>query len=73
MFKKLICILFGHRPWRTIKETVVPPIPDLPPEGFKGSAVTVLEAHALWMKTRRGFTLISLTCDRCATIRTLEH
>jgi hypothetical protein len=70
VLKRLVCLVWGHRPWRVVAETVHCRFtcPDTTTDLKINIENTLLLQRAIL-----GGKTITLACDRCGDIRTIEH
>jgi hypothetical protein len=78
MLSRLACLVLGHLPWRTVAETLRPvtPVKSFEMGEFRGSSSAyahVTSQMIALQKASRGGKIVTLTCDRCGKLVTVEH
>jgi hypothetical protein len=73
MIKWLICLLWGHCPWKVLAETVYQgqPIEAIKLPSYKGDPRGFLPILQSFERLARGEKVITLTCERCSQIETI--
>jgi hypothetical protein len=78
MLKRLLCLILGHPPWRVVTETFFHPTSiDLSVGETKGPssvvAALVTARNDMIRRAALGGKVITMVCDRCGSIKTVEH
>ena len=73
MLARLVCLFLGHRPWRLMVETMLPPAAVTCAWRYTGHGPGYIEHLRALRRATQGGKTVTVTCDRCGTIRTIEH
>lgn len=68
MLKKLLCLIWGHGPWKTVAVTTCEP----KTKSFKLSSGSLVTRETVRLYLCGG-KVLTMTCDRCGTIVTIVN